>query len=77
MRSSFVARPRLVRDADHGCGEERSVDGRAEADVPVEDGRQVDRCTRSRRLARRLRGRAVEQIDRQCDGSGVFERLPT
>ena len=63
------ARPRLVGDADHGCGEERPVDGRAEADVSVKDGRQVGRCTWSRRAGRRLRGRAVVQIDRQCDGS--------
>ena len=65
------ARPRLVGDADHGCGEERPVDGRAEADVSVKDGWQVGRCTWSRRAGRRLRGRAVVQIDRQCDGCGV------
>ena len=71
MRSSFVRPPRLVGDADHGCGEERPVDGRAEADVSVKDGWQVGRRTWSRRAGRRLRGRAVVQIDRQCDGSGV------
>src|SRR4029077_19150481 len=62
---------RLVGDADHGCGEERPVDGRAEADVSVEDGRKVARYAWSRRVARRLRGRAVVQIGGQCDGCGV------